>query len=71
MNNRPLNFLRSHRFIGLWGKSRRYLEELVLGSGSSDIVIESTLDRDSLVALIAACQGADFSLTPSNVFEIA
>jgi hypothetical protein len=51
-------------------RSRRYLEELVLGSGASDIVIDSTFDRDSVVQFIAACEGADFSLTQSNVFEI-
>jgi hypothetical protein len=51
-------------------KSRRYMEEFVLGSRPSDIVIESILDQDKVVAFIAACQGADFSLTPSNVFEI-
>jgi hypothetical protein len=51
-------------------KSRRYLEELVLGSGPSAIVIESTFDRDSVVQFIAACEAADFSLTQSNVLEI-
>jgi hypothetical protein len=51
-------------------KFRRYLEELVLDSDLSDIVINSTFDRDSVVAFTAACEGADFSLTQSNVFEI-
>jgi hypothetical protein len=51
-------------------KSRRYLEELVLGSGPGDIVIDSGFDRDSVIQFISACQGADFSLTLSNVFEI-
>jgi hypothetical protein len=51
-------------------KSRRYLEELVLGSGPGDIVIDSTFDRDSVLQFISACEGADFSLTISNVFEI-
>jgi hypothetical protein len=51
-------------------KRRRYLEELLLGSGPSDIVIDSTFDRDSVVQFIAACQGDDFDLTPSNVLEI-
>jgi hypothetical protein len=51
-------------------KSRRYLEELVLGSGPGDIVIDSTFDRDSVVQLISACEGADFSLTLSNVHKI-
>jgi hypothetical protein len=51
-------------------KCRRYLEELLLGSGPSDIVIDSTFDRDSVVQFIAACQGDDFDLTPSNVLEI-
>jgi hypothetical protein len=51
-------------------KSRRYLEELVLGSGPGDIVIDSAFDRDSVVQFISACEGADFSLTLSNVFEI-
>jgi hypothetical protein len=51
-------------------KSRRYLEDLVLGSGPGDIVIDSTFDRDSVIQFISACEGADFSLTLSNVFEI-
>jgi hypothetical protein len=51
-------------------KSRRYLEGLVLGSGPIDIVIHSPFDRDSVVEFIAASEGADFSLTQSNVFEI-
>jgi hypothetical protein len=51
-------------------RSRRYLEELVLGSGPSDLVIDSTLDQDSVIHFISACEGADFSLTLSNVFEI-
>jgi hypothetical protein len=34
------------------------------------IVINSTFDRDSMTAFIAACEGADFSLTQSNVFEV-
>jgi hypothetical protein len=51
-------------------RSRRYLEELVLGSGPGDIVIDSAFDRDSVVQFISACEGADFSLTLSNVFEI-
>jgi hypothetical protein len=52
-------------------RSRRYLEELVLGSGPGDIVIDSTFDRDSVIQFISTCEGADFSLTLSNVFEIA
>jgi hypothetical protein len=51
-------------------KSRRYLEELVLGSGPSDIIIDSTFDRDSVVGFIAACEGTNFSLAQSNVFDI-
>jgi hypothetical protein len=51
-------------------QSMRYLEELVLGSGPSDIVIDSTFGRDSVVQFIAACEGANFSLSLSNVFEI-
>jgi hypothetical protein len=51
-------------------KCRRYLEELLVGSGPGDIVIDSTLDRDSVTQFIAACDGAEFSLTLSNVFEI-
>jgi hypothetical protein len=42
----------------------------MLDSDPSDIVINSTFGRDSVVAFIAACEGADFSLTQSNVFEI-
>jgi hypothetical protein len=44
-------------------KSCRYLDEFVLDSNPSDFVIDSTFDRDSVVAFIAACEGADFSLT--------
>jgi IS1 family transposase len=51
-------------------KSRRYLAELVVGSGSSDIVIDSVFDRDSVIRFICACQGGDFSVTKSNVSEI-
>jgi hypothetical protein len=51
-------------------KPRRYLEELVLGSSPSDIVINSAFDRNSVVEFIAAYEGADFSLTQSNMFEI-
>jgi hypothetical protein len=51
-------------------KSRRYLEELVLGSGPVDIVIDSAFNWDSVLQFISACEGADFSLTLSNVFEI-
>jgi hypothetical protein len=51
-------------------KSRRYLEELVLGSGPGTIVIGSAFDRDSVLQFISACEGADFLLTLSNVFEI-
>jgi hypothetical protein len=51
-------------------KSRRYLEELVLGSGASDIGIDSTFDRDSVIQFITACEGAEFSVTHANVFEI-
>jgi hypothetical protein len=44
----------------------------VLDSDPSDIVIviNSKFDRDSMTAFIAACEGADFSLTQSNVSEI-
>jgi hypothetical protein len=49
---------------------RRYLEELVLGSGPNDIIIDSTFDRDSVIQFISACQGDDFSLTQSNIFEM-
>jgi hypothetical protein len=45
----------------------------VLGSGPGDIVIDfidSGFDRDSVLQFISACEGADFSLTLSNVFEI-
>jgi hypothetical protein len=51
-------------------KCGRYLKELLMGSGPSDIVIDSTFDRGSAVQFIAACEGADFSLTLSNVLEI-
>jgi hypothetical protein len=51
-------------------KSRRYLEDLVLGSGLSGIVINSKFDRDSVVGFIAACEDTDFSVTQSNVFDI-
>jgi hypothetical protein len=51
-------------------KSRKYREELVLGSGPGDIVIDSTFDRDSVLQFFSACEGANFSLTLSNVFEI-
>jgi hypothetical protein len=51
-------------------KSRRYLEELVLGSGSRGIVIDSTFDWDSVLRFVSACEGAGFSLTLSDVFEI-
>jgi hypothetical protein len=51
-------------------KSGRYLEELLLGSGSSDIVIDHGFDRDSVVQFIAACESGDFDLTLANVFEI-
>jgi hypothetical protein len=51
-------------------KSRRSLDELVLGSGPGDIVIDSPFNRDSVLQFISACEGADFSLTLSNVFEI-
>jgi hypothetical protein len=46
------------------------LEELVPGSGPGDIVINSAFDRDSVIQFISACEGAEFSLTLSNVFEI-
>jgi hypothetical protein len=49
---------------------RRYLEELVLGSGPSDIAIDSAFQRDSVVQFVAACQGDDFALTLSNAFEV-
>jgi hypothetical protein len=39
-------------------------------SGPSDIVIDSTIDRDSVVQFIAACQGDDFDLTLSTVLEM-
>jgi hypothetical protein len=42
----------------------------VLGSGPTDIVIDSAFDRDAVVQFIAACEGADFSRTQSNVFQI-
>jgi hypothetical protein len=51
-------------------RARRYLERLVLGSASHDILIDSSFDRDSVVQFVAACQGCDFELTASNVFEI-
>jgi hypothetical protein len=51
-------------------KSRRNLEELVLGSGPGDIVIDSAFDRESVVQFFSACEGVEFSLTLSNVFEI-
>jgi hypothetical protein len=47
-------------------KCRRYLEELLLGSGLNTITIDSTFDRDS----VAASQGDNFNLTLSNVLEI-
>jgi hypothetical protein len=49
---------------------RRYLEELVLGSGPSDIVIDSMSNRDSVTQLMAACQGGDLNLKLANVLEI-
>jgi hypothetical protein len=51
-------------------KSRKYLEDLVLGSGPSGIIIDSAFDRDSGVGFIAACEGTNFSLAQSNVLEI-
>jgi hypothetical protein len=51
-------------------KSRRCLEELVLGSGASDIVIDSTVDRDSVFQFVSACQGSNLDLTLSNIFDI-
>jgi hypothetical protein len=51
-------------------KSRRYLEELVLGSGPGGIVIDPTFDPNPVLQFISACQRPDFSLTLSNVFEI-
>jgi hypothetical protein len=51
-------------------KSRRCLEELVPCSGPGDIVIDAAFDRDSVIQFISACEGAEFSLTLSNVFEI-
>jgi hypothetical protein len=51
-------------------KSRRYLEQLVLGAGSSDIIIDSTFDRDSVVQFICLCQGSNIELTLSNIFEL-
>jgi hypothetical protein len=51
-------------------ESCKYLEELVLGSGPGDIVIGSMFDRDSVLQFISACEGADFSLTLSSLFEI-
>jgi hypothetical protein len=50
-------------------RSRRYLEQLVLGSGPIDIVINVAVGRDSVVQFIAACEGEDFEITESNVFE--
>jgi hypothetical protein len=50
-------------------RSRRYLEQLVLGSGPIDVVIDSTFQRDSVVQFIAACEGNDFEITESHVFE--
>jgi hypothetical protein len=41
----------------------------VLGSGPGDIAIDSGLNRDSVVQFMAACEGADFSLTSSNIFD--
>jgi hypothetical protein len=41
-------------------QSRRYLGQLVLGSGPGDIVIDSTFDWDSVVQFMAAYEGADF-----------
>jgi hypothetical protein len=49
---------------------RRYLAELVLGSGPGDIVMGSAFQRDSVIQFIAACQVADFLLTALNVFEV-
>jgi hypothetical protein len=48
------------------------MEQLVLGPdpGPGDIVIDSTFCRNSVVQFISACEGTDFSLTLSNVFEI-
>jgi hypothetical protein len=40
-----------------------------VGSGPNDIVIDSMLNRDSVVQFIAACAGDDFDLTLSNVLE--
>jgi hypothetical protein len=51
-------------------KSRRSLEELVLGSGPSDIVIDSTVDRDSVFQFVLACHGSNLDLTLSNIFDI-
>jgi hypothetical protein len=51
-------------------KCRQHLGELLVESGPSDIVVDSTFDRDSVVRFIAACQGDDFDLTLSNVLEV-
>jgi hypothetical protein len=49
--------------LALARRSERYLEELVLGSGPNDIVVDSAFDRDSVVQFIAAFQGNDFDVT--------
>jgi hypothetical protein len=50
--------------------SQRYLGELVLGSGTNDIVIDSGFDQDSVFEFICVCEVDDFALTISNISEI-
>jgi hypothetical protein len=42
----------------------------VLGSDTSDPVIDSAFDQDSVVHSISDCRREDFDLTLSSVFEI-
>jgi hypothetical protein len=42
----------------------------LLGSGPSEIAVNSTFDWDPVIQFIAVCQVDDFDLVPSNVFEV-
>jgi hypothetical protein len=44
-------------------KSRRYLQEVALGSGRGDIVIDSWFGRDSVLQFISTVQGSGIDTT--------
>jgi hypothetical protein len=47
---------------------RSHLEQLAQGCGPSDIVIDSSLSRDSILQFVPAINPSDFELTTSNFF---